>query len=51
MLEEVVIRNNILEAASGAKPRRNISDVVAGKAITEDDIFEKVKIYKESVNP
>ena len=41
----------VLYQTGAKKPRRNISDVVAGCAITEDDIFEKVKNYKESVNP
>ena len=28
------------------KPRRNISTVVAGKAITEDEVFVKIQEYK-----
>lgn len=42
---------DVLEAATKAKkPRRNISTVVAGKAITEDEVFEKIQEYKSVSN-
>ena len=40
---------NVLEAATKAKkPRRTISTIVAGKAITEDEVhvFETIQEYK-----
>ena len=38
----------VLKAATVAKqPRRNISSVVGGKAVTEDDTYEKIQLFKE----
>ena len=40
---------DVLKAATLAKkPRRNISSVVAGKAITEDEVFVKIQQYKSA---
>lgn len=39
--------NVLLALENAKKPRRNLSSIIAGKAITEQDVFEKIQAYNE----